>query len=376
VNLAFTPEQETFRLSLRRFFDDGFSSQEVRRLMETDAGYDAGVWRRMAEELGLQAIAIPEAYGGHGFSFVEIGIVLEEMGRRLVGGPYLASVVQAAGAILAASGEERRSALLPGIARGETLATLAVAEPAGRWDLDSISTLARERAGTWTLHGVKSFVLDGHHADLVLVAARLPGTHAEDGIGLFAVRGDAPGLRRTLVPALDATRKLARLELSNVACEPIAEPGKDGPALAKVLDQSAVALACEMVGGAQAVLDAAVEYAKTRVQFGRPIGSFQAVKHKCAEMLLSVETARSAATYAARAAALDTNELSAVASLAKAHCSEAYFHCAAENLQIHGGIAFTWEHDAHLHLRRAKASELLLGDASYHRERLAQRIGI
>jgi alkylation response protein AidB-like acyl-CoA dehydrogenase len=374
VNLAPTPEQEDFRRSLRRFADDHFDAKSVRRWMAGDMGFDPVLWRKMGAELGLQAIWIPEAYGGHGFGFVELGIALEELGRRLAGGPFLASAVLGAGAILNAGCEERKRALLPGIASGETIACLAVSEPDGCWEPGALATEARAADGGWRLDGVKSFVLDGHVADLVVVAARLPGTGGEEGIALFTVPGDAPGLSRTLLPSLDETRKQARLALDGVQAEPLGEPGRDGPALVKTLDQAAIALACEMVGAAQLVLDVSVEYAKTRVQFGRPIGSFQAIKHKCAEMLLSVETARSAATYAARTAALDSGEVPIVASLAKAHCAEAFFHCAAECLQIHGGIAFTWEHDAHLYLKRAKSSDLLLGDATFHRERLARRI--
>ena len=209
-----------------------------------------------------------------------------------------------------------------------------------------------------------------------MVAARTEGSSGEDGISFFAVDGDADGLTRTPLATMDQTRKQARLDFENVAARPIGEAGSAWPALSKTLDQAAVGLANEMVGGAQKVLEMSVEYAKVRVQFGRPIGSFQAIKHKCADMLLEVESGKSAAYYAAWAAAEDNDELPVAASLAKAYCSDAYFHAAAENIQIHGGIGFTWEHDAHLYFKRAKSSEILLGDATYHRELLAQRIGI
>ncbi len=376
MNLAFTEEQEEFRRSLRRYFADHFDAKRVRQWMATDEGFDRELWRKTNAELGLSSIPFPERYGGQGFGFVELGIVFEEMGRRLVPGPYLSSVVLAGGAIRNAASEAQRKALLPGIASGESIACLALTEPDGRWDLGGIRMEARPEGRAWRLDGTKSFVLDGHVADLVVVAARIPDSEGTDGIALFTVPGHAQGLRRTSLPTLDETRRQARLDFDGVEVEPLGEPGRGAAGLGKTLDQAAVALANEMVGSAQHVLDVSVEYAKTRVQFGRPIGSFQAIKHKCAEMLLSVETARSAATYAARAAALDTDELPIVASLAKAHCSEALLHCAAECLQIHGGVAFTWEHDAHLYLRRAKSSELLLGDAAFHRELLAQRIGI
>jgi alkylation response protein AidB-like acyl-CoA dehydrogenase len=209
-----------------------------------------------------------------------------------------------------------------------------------------------------------------------VVVAREAGTSGEDGISFFVVDGDAPGLTRTALSTMDQTRKQALLEFDGVAARRLGEAGSGWPALSKTLDQAAVCLGNEMAGGAQRVLDMSVEYAKARVQFGRPIGSFQAIKHKCADMLVEVESAKSAAYYAAWAAADDNDELPAVASLTKAYCSDAYLHAASENIQIHGGIGCTWEHDAHLYFKRAKSSELLLGDATYHRELLAQRIGI
>jgi alkylation response protein AidB-like acyl-CoA dehydrogenase len=230
---------------------------------------------------------------------------------------------------------------------------------------------ASESGGGWTLDGHKMFVIDGAVADLVLVAA-----HTGRGVSLFAVEGTASGLTRTALATMDQTRKQARLEFAGTPARLVGEEGGAGDVLTRTLDLAAVALAAEQVGGAQRCLDMAVEYAKSRIQFGRPIGSFQAIKHKCADMLLEVESAKSAAYYAGWAAAEDSDELPVVASLAKSYCSEAYFHAAAENIQIHGGIGFTWEHDAHLYFKRAKSSELLLGDPSYHRELLAQRIGI
>jgi alkylation response protein AidB-like acyl-CoA dehydrogenase len=193
---------------------------------------------------------------------------------------------------------------------------------------------------------------------------------------LFTVAGDAEGLTRTPLATMDQTRKQARLEFGGTPAKLLGTEGEGWPVLSRVLDLAAVALAAEQVGGAQKCLEMSVDYAKVRVQFGRPIGSFQAIKHKCADMLLEVESAKSAAYYAGWAAAELNEELPTVASLAKAYCSDAYFHAAAENIQIHGGIGFTWEHDAHLYFKRAKSSQLLLGDPTYHRELLAQRIGI
>ncbi|MGH9038377.1 MAG: acyl-CoA dehydrogenase family protein, partial [Acidimicrobiia bacterium] len=370
------------RRSVRRFLEDKSSSTEVRRLMETTEGYDEAVWAQMGKELGLQSLHIPEAYGGQGYSFVELVVVLEEMGRALLCAPYYASVCLAANAIMNAGTEEEKQALLPQIASGDTIATLAFTEPNGRWDASGITMEASsDGSGGYRLSGTKMFVLDGHTAGLVVVAARRTGSEGTDGISFFTVDGGAEGLTRTPLPTMDQTRKQAKLEFSGVPAkllgpDPENTEGAGWGALSKTLDQAAVCLCAEMVGGAQRVLDMSVEYAKVRIQFGRPIGSFQAIKHKCADMLLEVESAKSAAYYAGWAAAEDNDELPVVASLAKAYCSDAYFHAAAENIQIHGGIGFTWEHDAHLYFKRAKSSEILLGDATYHRELLAQRIGI
>jgi alkylation response protein AidB-like acyl-CoA dehydrogenase len=376
VNFAFSDEQEELRQTVRRFLEGKSPSAEVRRLMESSEGYDPAVWKQMGQELGLQGLHIPEEYGGQGYTFVELAIVLEEMGRVLLCAPYFASVVLAANAILNAGTDAQKSALLPGIATGETIAALAFTEPNGKWDSAGITMEARADGDAYVLDGEKMFVIDGHTANLIVVVARLAGTTGTDGIAFFTVDGDAAGLTRTALATMDQTRKQARLEFSGVKATPLGEPGAGWPALSKTLDQAAVGLANEMIGGAQFVLDMSVEYAKVRVQFGRPIGSFQAIKHKCADMLLEVESGKSAAYYAAWAAAEDNEELPVVAALAKAYISDAYFHCAAENIQIHGGIGFTWEHDAHLYFKRAKSSEILLGDATYHRELLAQRIGI
>ncbi|MGC9962820.1 MAG: acyl-CoA dehydrogenase family protein [Acidimicrobiales bacterium] len=371
MNFGFSEEQEELRTAVRRFLDDKSPSTEVRRLMETTDGYDPAVWSQMANQLGLQALTIPEEYGGAGFGYVELVVVLEEMGRSLLCAPYFSTVALAANALLASGDESAKAEYLPGIASGGAIATLAFTEESGRWDVDGITMQAQQSGDGWTLDGTKSYVLDGHTANLVIVAAR-----TEKGVSLFAVAGDADGLTRTPLATMDQTRKQARLTFAATPARLIGEEGGAGPVLSKTLDLAAVALAAEQVGGAQRVLDMSVEYAKHRIQFGRPIGSFQAIKHKCADMLLEVESAKSAAYYAGWAAAEDNDELPVTACLAKAYCSEAYFHAAAENIQIHGGIGFTWDHDAHLYFKRAKSSELIFGDPSYHRELLAQRIGI
>jgi len=371
--LGVTEEQEELRASVRRFLADRAPMTAVRELMETTDGLDVGVWRQAGDQLGLQGIAIPEEYGGAGFSFAEQAIVLEELGAALYGGPYLASAVLAATALLASPDEDARKAYLPGIASGATIATLAFTEEDGSWEPDAIRLAANpapdNSADGWQLDGRKSFVLDGHTADLILVLAR-----TGDTLSLFAVPAEAKGLTRTALPTLDQTRKLARLDFAAVPATLIGSVGDGTAVLSRTLDVAAIAQAAEQLGGAQRALDMAVEYAKVRHQFGRPIGSFQAIKHRCADLLLEVESLRSAVQYAAAAVAEDSAEVPVVAALVKAYASDVYFHVAAENIQIHGGIGFTWEHDAHLYFKRAKASELFLGDASYHREHLATRI--
>ena len=339
--------------------------------METDEGYDPAVWKQMGEQLGLQGLIVPEEFGGSGYSYVELGVVLEEMGRALLCAPYFSTVVLAGNALLHSGDDAAKKDYLPGIASGETIATLAFTEPSGKWDEAGITMEAMKKGDGWVLNGTKSFVLDGATASLILVAAR-----TGKGVSLFGVEGDASGLTRTALSTMDQTRKQAKLEFNGTPARLIGTEGDGWKTLSTVLDLAAVALAAEQVGGAQKVLDMSVEYAKVRIQFGRPIGSFQAIKHKCADMLLEVESAKSAAYYAGWAAAEDNDELPVVASLAKSYCSEAYFHATAENIQIHGGIGFTWEHPAHLYFKRAKSSELLFGDPTYHRELLAQRIGI
>ena len=340
--------------------------------METREGRDCEVWRQMSQELGLTAIHIPEIYGGQGFGISELAIALEEMGRALLCAPYFASTVLAATAILNTGTEEQKRALLPDIASGRTIATLAFTEENGRWDAGGVATTATPAGGKYKVDGVKSFVLDGHTADLVVVLARRPGSEGANGLSLFTLRGDAPGLQRQQLEAMDQTRKLARLTLSGVEAELLGEEGKASGPLQATLDIAAICLANEMVGGAERLRESAVEFANMRYQFGRAIASFQSLKHKAADMLLDVELAKSAAYYAAAAADEGDEELPALASLAKAAASDAYMQTAIHAVQIHGGIGFTWDNDTQLWFKRAKSSEVLLGGAAYHRERLMQ----
>jgi alkylation response protein AidB-like acyl-CoA dehydrogenase len=371
MNFAFSDEQDELRRTVRAFLEQKSPEAEVRRLMDTSEGYDPAIWKQMGQELGLQGLAIPEEFGGQGYGWVELGVVLEEMGRALLCAPFFSSVVLAANTLLHSGDDAAKKSYLPGIASGETIATVAFTEPSGKWDEAGITMQATASGGDFTLNGTKMFVLDGNTANVIIVAAR-----TGKGVSLFAVEGDAAGLTRTSLSTMDQTRKQSKVEFADTPATLVGVEGEGWSVLSTVLDLAAVGLAAEQVGGAQKVLEMAVEYAKVRVQFGRPIGSFQAIKHKCADMLLEVESAKSAAYYGMWCAAEMNDELPSVASLAKAYCSEAYFHATAENIQIHGGIGFTWEHPAHLYFKRAKSSELLFGDPTYHRELLAQRIGI
>ncbi|MBW2295867.1 MAG: acyl-CoA dehydrogenase family protein [Deltaproteobacteria bacterium] len=373
---SFTDEHEELRATVRGLLRDQSDEQAVRTQMETERGWDDEVWRQLAEQVGLTGLIIPESYGGAGFGYAELCVVAEEMGRALLCAPFLSTAVMATNALLHCATDAAKSELLPGIAAGATTATLAYADENGRWDLAGIEMMAQEKDGGWVLDGTKCWVLDGHTADVILVAAR-----TSTGLELFRVAGDAAGLSRESVPALDLTRKLAKLTFAATPATRQSE-GDQTQGLERALALTLTALAAEQVGGAQWCLETAVEYAKTRLQFGRPIGSFQAIKHKCADMLVEVEFAKSAAYNACWSAAdcIETgdgwDDFLEAAHLAKAFCSEAYYHAAAENIQIHGGMGFTWEHPAHLYFKRAKASELLLGDASHHREALADKLGI
>jgi alkylation response protein AidB-like acyl-CoA dehydrogenase len=379
MNFAFTEEQNELRRAARRFLSTASSSEKVRLAMASESKVDDGVWSSMATELGWLGLTIPESYEGFGLGPVDQLPLLEEMGRHLLCAPFFSTVCLGVNFLNAAGSEEQKREYLPLIARGELTVTLALTEADGRWEASGIGATATPVGSDYLLHGRKRYVLDGHTADLLLVAVRAEHSSGAEGISVFAVPNAAKGLDRKLLPTLDQTRKQAEIVLDGVrvpasAC--IGGPGSAWPSLKRTLDLAAAALAAEQVGGAEACLEMAVAYAKLRRQFGRPIGSFQAIKHICAGMLVKVEAARSAAYYAAAVAEAGTDDLRVAASLAKSYCSEAFFHCASENIQVHGGIGFTWEHDAHLFFKRAKSSESLLGDADHHRELLADCLGL
>jgi len=369
MSVSSVEEQEELRQLVRGFMEDKSTSADVRRAIESGAPYDAALWTTMADQLGLPGIAIPEEFGGAGFGAVELGIVLEELGRALYVGPYFATVVLAGQLLTEVDDPGAQKSWLPGIADGSLTATVAVDEESGSQDLSAVGTTARRADDGWLLDGVKSYVIDGADAGLLLVVAR-----AEGELGIFAVQDSAAGMVRERLDSVDLTRNLARIEFS---ATPAVRVGAEAAALlGRHRDLVVTALAAEQVGGAARALEMAVDYAKIREQFGRPIGSFQAIKHKCADMLLRVESGRSAAYYAASVVGAGGTEAEIAASMAKAYCSEAYAFVAKENIQIHGGIGFTWEHDAHLFLKRAKGSEVLFGSPAEHRARVAALVGI
>jgi alkylation response protein AidB-like acyl-CoA dehydrogenase len=364
-------DREELRATVRRFLQKWASEADVRRLMDDDLGFSWSMWQQMASQLGLQGLIIPEDYGGSGFGFEELCVVFEEMGRVLLPAPFLATVGLAVSAVLSVGDKAAMSRYLPGIAAGETIATVAINEAGGGWDGSAARTQASFIRDEWTLTGSKSYVLDACVSDLLLVVAR-----TADGVALFAVEKDAPGLSVTPHKTMDLTRRLAELTFANTPASLIGPPAGAEARIEEALLRGAVALASEQVGGSQRVLEMAVEYAKTRYQFGRPIGSFQAIKHKCADIYIETALATAAVDAASRAAAEHSGDFPVLARAAKSFCSEAFYKVAAANIQIHGGMGFTWEHPAHLYFKRAKSGEFLLGHGRDHRKRIAEALGL
>ncbi|HEX4211093.1 MAG TPA: acyl-CoA dehydrogenase family protein [Candidatus Binataceae bacterium] len=374
MDFGFSEEQEMLRQSARGLLEKECPSTLVRRLMEDERGYDVELWQKFAE-LGWLGLVIPEEHGGSGLSFVDLVLVLEEMGSVVLPSPFIWTVMFAEAIKRAGSAEQKRR-LLPEIANGKLIATIAWQEPSGSWGADGIAMAARAEGSGFVLDGVKLFVNDGHVADYLLVAARTSG---EDGITLFAIEAKRSGIIATPLKTMDQTRKLTELKFSGVkasADDVVGRVGAGWKTLGEVLDRGKVMLAAEMMGGAQRVLDMTVDYAKVRVQFGRPIGSFQAVQHKCANMMVDIEGAKSAVYYASWAVSNDHAEAALAASVAKAAASDAYRRVSAEGIQLHGGVGFTWDHDLHLYFKRAKSSEVTFGDAAWNRELVAQAINL
>jgi len=376
MDFAFSEEQDMLRRSARDFLTKEVSSKVVRRLMESDDSYDPGLWKKIAD-LGWTALGIPEAYGGVG-TFLDLIVVLEEAGRALLPGPFFATMGLAVPALIESGTEAQKKEALGSIASGEARATLAMTEPSGRWDAGGITLSAKPVGGGWQLDGVKLFVPDAAHADYIVVAARTRGEN-EQGISLFLVKGRPKGMTVTPLKTLDMTRRWSEVRFDGVQLEANALMGAVDtawPRLRRALEWGSAALCAEMVGGAQKVLETSTDYAKTRHQFGKPIGIYQAVSHKLADMLVLSESGRSATYYAAWTVEADAPDRALAGSMAKAYVSDAYRKIAGDGIQVHGGIGFTWEHDMHLYFKRAKASEVTLGDATYHRELVAQALDL
>lgn len=371
MDFAFSAEQDEFRASIRRLLEDKSPDFRVRKIMESEAGIDFELWDQIVDQLGLAALSIPEKYGGSGYGQIEVGIAFEEFGRSLACVPYFSTVALGVNLILASGDEKACSELLPKVASGEITLAVCAVENVNDWTVDAVTTFA---VGDKEAHisGAKKYVVDGATASHLLVLAN--ANKSEPSI--YLVRSDDESIDKHWLSTLDQTRKLADLEFNSTPAKLIGKIGAGTRYYGQMLNKALTCLSVEQVGGAQKVLEMAVEYSKQRFQFGRPIGSFQAIKHKCAEMLVEIESAKSASYYACWAAENQDSDLPVAAALAKSFCSEVYLKAAAENIQIHGGIGFTWEHDCHLYFKRAKASELMFGGPEYFRERLALLIGL
>lgn len=385
MEFALTEEHVMIRDSAERFLAQASDSHAVRAAMIHPHAHDPDVWRQIGQELYWPALMVPERCGGMGLGFVELVVLLEQCGRYLLGSPLFATACLATPALLLAHNDAVKGRWLEAIASGKTRATLAFASVPGL-DACAVQTVAEQNSLGWNLNGQYAQVIDGASADLLVVAARAPGTRGEQGISLFALPGDAPGVTRAPLPTMDQTRRLARVDLHNVQVNDahlLCGPEQGWAVLRDTLLIATIGLAAEQTGGAQQVLGMTLSYIAERRQFNRTIASFQAIKHRCADMMLRVECARSAAYYAACVAqerldpagdATVAQELELAAATAKIHASEAFYHCAAESIQLHGGVGFTWEYDPHLYFKRARASEQLLGSPALHRERLAAHL--
>lgn len=385
MELALTDEQHLIQQSAERFLAQVADSAAVRTAMASECGHDRATWARIARELYWPALAIPQTYGGLGLGFVEVCLLQEQLGRRLLPSPFFATCCLATPALLLSGNQALKDQWLPLIAAGDITASLAYTS-APRWDDSSVQIDAQPGAGGYCLNGQYLNVIDGADCDLLIVAARTPGSVGEAGIRVFALPATTPGLTRTHQPTLDQTRRLAHLSLENVIvsdAQLLSEPGQGWPLLRDVVRIACIGLAAEQTGGAQQSLDLTLAYIGERQQFGRSIASFQAIKHRCADLMMAVECARSASYYAACIACeclkidgdpVAQQQLAEACATAKIHASEGFFECAAQSIQLHGGVGFTWEYDPHLYFKRARASEQLFGPPAFHRELLAKQI--
>jgi len=371
MNFGFTEEQEFLRSTAREFLAAECPMTRVRELLDDPAGSSQELWQRMAE-LGWLGLLVPESLGGAGLGMVELVVVLEELGRALTPSPFFGNLLGTL-ALLRAGSDTQQKDLLPAVASGAHLLTLAVTEAPGSEDPELLQASARRHGADYRVRGTKLFVPDGQNADSLIVLARTGGPGA---FSLLRVEASDPGVECVTLQSIDQTRRLAELHFDDARAELLGAEHGGWDAWQWLRDRALVALAAEALGGTEKVLEDAVAYAKQRVQFGKPIGVHQAIKHKCADMLIAVESCKSITYWAAWSAAEETDDAPLAAAMAKAYTSDAYRECSAENIQIHGGVGFTWEYDCHLYYKRAKALEVTFGDASLHRERVASLLGL
>ena len=374
MQFVHSEEQRLIRDSARALLMERAGSAQLRAALSEPGGYDQELWRTMVE-LGWTGLALPEDCGGAGLGWVELCLLQEEQGRLLVASPFFATSALAAPLISATASEAQCRALLTRVARGEVRIACALNGTDGRPPPEGVSVSLETRAGGFSLSGVSDFVIHADSADLLLVLARAPHAQSAEGISVVVIPAASAGVTIHPHVMLDLTRPMSRVELNGVTVEPqqvLGEAGAAGSAVAEGLDRARIALASEALGGAERALEMTTAYVKERLQFGRPIGSFQAIKHRLADMMIEVEAAKSAAWYAACVADERPEELAEAAAIAKSYCCDAFFDCAANAIQLHGGIGFTWEHDAHLYFKRARATATLLGSPAWHRERLVR----
>ncbi|WP_428833570.1 acyl-CoA dehydrogenase family protein [Mycolicibacterium porcinum] len=366
AEFRFTDEQAQLRTAVRKFCADNFDEQTVRTLMESEPRFDPKVWARLGAELGVLGLAVPEADGGAGGTLVDQAIAVEELGAALACGPVFGTVLLAIPALVAASAGPVRDELLGALAEGTRTAAFAVPDRAGAFDPATVNVAVAEDG---SLTGTVERVVDGGVGEVLLVAATGPG-----GIALYAVEAADPGVQRTPLVTLDLTRPQATVSLSAAAAQLVAGPDEAERVITHAFQVGSALLAAEQVGAAQHLLDLSVEYAKSRLQFGRQIGSFQAVKHRLADCLVDLEHARSATYHAVWALTDGTDDPALAVSIAQAIASAAFAKVAADTIQVHGGIGFTWEHQAHLYFKRATTDAALLGSAEAHRSRVAELV--
>ncbi|HVN91577.1 MAG TPA: acyl-CoA dehydrogenase family protein [Candidatus Binataceae bacterium] len=373
MDFGFSEEQEMLRDAAKRFLTDNCSTKYVRQMMADATAHDPAFWQKLVEQ-GWPGLLIPEQYGGTNGTFLDMTVIVEEMGKALVPGPFFAAALLGAPTFIEGASDALKAEFLPKIAEGKFIPTVAIAESSGRFDAGGIELAATKKGSGYTLRGEKIFVPDAHVADAIIVATRTSGS-GQNGVTLLCVPTKEKGVTVTQLKTVDMTRRMCHVKFDNVQADTVIGAENGGwSVLRRVLDIATAALSTEIVGTAQKALDIAVDYAKTRVQFGKPIGSFQAVKHKCVDMMVAVENARSLTYYAAWTVDEHVAEAATAVPMAKAYASDMGKNVTSEAIQVHGGIGFTWEHDMHLYHRRALAGEANLGNAPIHRETVAKSL--